>query len=127
MVAPVDAYPLSTQDGKQIRLDVIKPIKLVVVPFSTAAFAALDITTLQVDHIYEISSTQACVLGFGVTPLAAMSSGNNLYLPARVSKVISPPINLMGLSVIGALVGDLYIQEVVSWAGLANPASTIRG
>jgi len=126
MAAPFDAYPFATQTGTQIRPDIIKPVYLTVLPFTLTAMVAVD-TTLAVDKVYQLYATQDCMLGFDATPIGASASGNNLFLPMNTYKLISPNSNLAGLSVLGlTLAGTLYVQEVVTWAGLANPASTRR-
>jgi len=127
MAAPFDSYPFATQQGVQIRPDIIKPVHLVVFPFTLSAMTAIDTTSLAIDKVYQLYATQDCMLGFGAAPVAAVASGNNLFLPKNTYITISPNMSLIGLSALGVTVaGTLYIQEIVTWAGLANPASTRR-
>jgi len=85
-------------------MEAMRPIHLTILPFSATPFAVVD-TTLKLDKMYELYSKVDCILCFDATPIQTVK----------------------GLSVISTVAGELYIQEMVSWAGLNNPSATLRG
>jgi len=126
MPAPIDVYPLATQDGQQIHMEAMRPIHLTILPFSATPFAVVD-TTLKLDKMYELYSKVDCILCFDATPIQTVQGGNCLALRGGMPIVFTPSPLLKGLSVISTVAGELYIQEMVSWAGLNNPSATLRG
>jgi hypothetical protein len=115
-----DLYPLSTQDGNPIPLDIIRPLGVIrlSIPIGTgSSLVALGIPV----PILVLRSTVDCFIRFGT--VASIPSfpmlPDTCYLPANETIVISPA--LTDISVIGdILAGVLTIQFIDQWAGLGK-------
>jgi len=121
MPLPTDSYPLATQDGKQIRLDIIRPIALDSITFLSTVGSAVNTTILTVDGLYELISTSDCIVAFTGIASKTLNKTPALFVPAGVPVKCLPPVGVTSISIIGiTLGGTLYIQELVIFAGLAN-------
>lgn len=118
-MSAVGLYPLSTQDGKAIPLDVIAPSSLV--KFSFVAGVASDVIIPAGYNVCWLFATKACILRLSATDLpVALVDGTPydyaLYVPAQM------PITVMltsgEASLLGLGDGDLYINAVEQWAAL---------
>jgi len=124
MALPDDSYPLATQSGQQIRLDMIRPKLLDHIPFLTASGSAVIATPIEVNGVYILSTDADCIVDFvGVaTKLPVATVAVLVCVGSPVT--ITLPSTATGFSAIGvAANGTLYIQRVIPWAGLANTTS----
>jgi hypothetical protein len=121
MSLPIDAYPLATQDGQQIRLDLVRIVSLDSVAFTSTAGTALNAALLTVDAIYVFFATTDCIIRFNGVASKTLSATPAVLVAAGERVTCLLPIGATGLSVIGISVGGtLYIQQVAAFAGLAN-------
>jgi len=121
MALPIDAYPLSTPNGVQIRLDLVRIEALDSIAFTSTAGSTVNTGVVIPDAIYVFFATSDCIIRFdgvasktlGNTPAVLVASGE------RVTCLL--PVGATGISVIGlSASGTLYIQRVAAFAGLAN-------
>ena len=120
-MAALDAYPVATPDGEQIRLDLVRPEALYKLAFNATAGAAIDAAPFVVNGLYNLYATEDCIIDF-LVPATNTPSGNSaIFLAAgeRVTCVL--PLNATGFSAVGTVnSGDLYIQRLTAWAGLSD-------
>jgi len=118
---PVDAYPIATQDGKQIHLDMVRVLTLHSVTFNITTGTALDTAPFVQDGVFVLYATEDCIVDFvgvAVKPAAGQAA---LFISAgeRVTCMLPPAAT--GFSAIGiSVAGTLYIQQISAFAGLAN-------
>jgi hypothetical protein len=113
-------YPLSSQDGKAIPLDVVKPSSLV--KFNFVAGVAADVTIPAGYLLCWVFATKPCILRLSAVNLpAALVAGTAydkaLYIPQDMplTVVLTPgEASLLGL----AADGELYINAVEQWGAL---------
>ena len=113
-------YPFATQDGQAIPLDILRPSGLVLIAFTDSASVELEVPDDQSVAIFIATST--CAIQFG-SVLPAPLVGSTLYpdtllVPAgqAVASVLSPGLcSVLGLS----SDGQLFVQFIEKWAGLA--------
>jgi len=125
MPLPIDAYPSATQDGRQIELDVVRVATLDYLDFTSTGGSAVATSMLKAATIYSVVATQACIVDFttiaNINPVAAKA----VVLLAGERATIMLPVDATGFSAVGlSSSGRLYIQQLTTWAGLAN-ASTL--
>jgi len=121
MARPADAYPVTTQNGNQIRLDAVSIKALDYIPFNATTGSASDSSMYEVDGLYVLLATADCIVHFtGVatkTPVNAPAA----VLQAGERGTVLLPDTATGFSAIGlATSGTLYIQRLTTWAGLAD-------
>jgi len=121
MSIPVEIYPLSTQDGKSIPLDIISPEGMVYQALTTS-WSTIALTSLYNTAV--IFSTTAALLDITNTAAGTPASGSlntgMLYIPAEtVVTLILPTASIKVRAVTGT--GDLYINGIRRWAALALP------
>jgi len=122
-MSQAETYPLSTENGDQIKLEVVKPLTLTAIPFLTASATTQDTVTLAPEKLYVFYTTQDCIVDFITTATKTPSGNTALLLLSNERGYIMPPDNLIGMSVIGlSSDGTLYVQEIIRWAGLTIPA-----
>ena len=115
-----DIYPFATQDGKAIPLDILKPSGLIL-----HAYTEGSASTLIIPEQYQVGmflATTSCLVCFGeelVKPFVdSIIYENTLLVPS--GNVVSSAIRHPSLSIIGLNEGgQLYIQLIDRWAGLA--------
>jgi len=126
MALPVDAYPLATQDGQQIRLDVVRLIDLTAVVFTSTTGTASDASLIVTDALYVFLASADCIIYFTGVATGSPIKAKAVFAAAgeRVSCML--PAGATGISVVGiGSGGTLYVQTIENWAGLAN-ATTLR-
>jgi len=121
MARPVDSYPITTQDGRQIRLDAVSIKALDTVGFTAAAGSTPTATMLEVDGLYVLVANADCIVHFtGVANKTPVNAPAVLLLAGERATIMLPS-NATGFSAIGlATSGTLYIQRLHTWAGLAD-------
>jgi hypothetical protein len=110
-------YPLSTQDGKAIPLDVVKPASMVSYNFAANTAGAIVIPASY--GLCYVFATQNCILRLSATALpAGLVSGteyqDTFFIPANTLMTIfltGGAAQLLG----GAYAGSLNICSVEQW------------
>lgn len=121
-MAANDLYPLSSQRGDAIPLEIIKPLSLVAYNF--IAVTSGDITIPASYNCCWLYATKDCILAFTVANLpAALVSGteylNTIFIPANspIAIQVTPgEASLLGLNEDGIL----YMNSIQQWAGLVQ-------
>jgi hypothetical protein len=122
--AAKELYPLSTQDGYAIPLDVIYPQGLIKKSIPSSGLASFAVpTTFKIASFY---SLEGCIVQFGNGTLVNPMADGAEYLD---SLLIPPGFMLVAAVTTGAgnwtvesltgIVGTLWIQEVRKWADMA--------
>ena len=111
-------YPFSTQDGKTVPLDIIKPAGLLVQSTALEVASFLMPSYSQVSVIF---SSTACLLRSEVT-IPEIVSGESypdlLFIPADIAMTVALlPDTTYYVKAIETP-GVLYIQGIERWAGL---------
>lgn len=112
-------YPLSTQDGKAIPLDVVKPSTLVKADFVAAT--PLSVTIPADTAICYLFATKACVLRMAAVALpAVLVSGteyaNAIFIPENMPMTLL--LEAGEAYVLGEESGSIYISAVEQWGAL---------
>lgn len=122
MTAPVDLYPLATQEGTSIPLDVIKPKGVISKTFlmSTGSTAV----TLPVGtSLILVRASVNCYIDFTGTaqiPADGIYTADMMFLEAGTTYTVAPPTT--SVSAVGiAEGGSLVIQVLETWAAIAQP------
>jgi len=128
MSVPANLYPFSTQDGKVIPLDIIRPSALVKLS-PTASIAG----PLAIDISYSIGvfmSDVDCLVRFGSTISLPLGAGtiytNVLLVPANTLTVSVIPASPLYYATAGEVAGTLWIQLIAKWAGLGLEKQFVR-
>jgi hypothetical protein len=119
-------YPFSTQDGKAIPLDIVKPLALFPVTINDGAVN--DFTLPEGFELVNIYATMNCILRIGATITAVVNEtelSNSIFVPSDVPMdivMVPGPCAVWGVA--GAA-GTLYITAIQQWGALvqANQAS----
>ena len=117
-----DLYPLSTQDGVPIPLDIIRPygtMRLSIPTGTGLSLVALGVTV----PILILRSTVDCFIRFGTVASVPVGSVllNSLFLPSNETIVVAPSLTSISVIEDGVLgTGKLTIQLVEQWAGLGR-------
>ena len=121
MTAPAGLYPLSTSRGDSIPLDVIKPVALTLLSFSTAT--STSCTLPAGTEITALFATEDCIVRLSVDFPEPFVNGtfysDSLFIPAGtvVSCLLSPGLlYVRGLS----SSGSIAIQTVQKWAAVGS-------
>lgn len=124
MNMPAGIYPFSTQDGKAIPLDIIKPKGLISCAYTNGVVAHCVIPPD--GSVGVLTSSFPCILRFGavdmpVPPVDGVYYPDAVYIPA--GGIITVALTPGPVSVVGAATksGVLYIQLIEQWAGLGLP------
>ena len=121
MARPVDAYPVTTQNGNQIRLDAVSIKALDSIAFDANTGSALDTSMFEVDGLYVLLSNADCIVDFTSVATKTPINAKAVILQASERATIMLPATATGFSAIGlSAAGTLYIQRLTTWAGLAD-------
>lgn len=130
-MAASDLYPLSSDRGTAIPLEIVRPKNLVMFSFGAGAEAAITIPALY--NICWLYATKDCILktnnNNNAFPAALVSGTNypdSFFIPASIPMIVqlTPGFGrLLGL----ADAGNLYINDVQQWAGIALSKQTSMG
>lgn len=119
-MATQNRYPLSTPDGKAIPLDLVKPLGVLRLPFTSASYNAQSISAIYQDKIFTAYSSEDCYLSFAASPTTVVDNTvapDILFVPAGV--MIAFTTNSLYLAAQGVSAsGTVHIQVVDIWAGL---------
>jgi len=121
MALPVDAYPVTTQDGQQIRMDIVRILALDSISFNSTTGTAVATSMLVPDALYVLYSNADCIVRFDGVASKTLSNTPAVLAAAgeRVSCLL--PFGATGFSAIGlSTAGTVYVQRVAAFAGLAN-------
>ena len=126
MAQPDDLYPFSTQDGKAIPNDVVKP--LATVSFAINAGASNNIVIPDGYTLVWVYATKHCLLKIGANDLpapliAGTSYANTTFIPAESPMVLLVSAGAADLQGVGTA-GTLYMMSIVQWAGLHQVKQT---
>ena len=123
----VDVYPFSTQDGKAIPLDILKPAWLFLHGFSPDASTSLTLSDANLIGVF--ISSESVIISFDAaldSPLVAgMSLPKALYVPKGVIVTSVIPSQQLHARAVDTA-GTLYIQLIEKWAGLALAKQYVR-
>ena len=117
-MSDLEIYPFSTQDGKAIPLDILKPSHLFHISFTTTSSS---ITLPEGAQVAMFMATVGAIVSFGAAVSFAGGSwnqANSLYVPKDIivsSTVKDSTIHVRGVE--GS--GSLWVQIIEKWAGLA--------
>lgn len=124
MALPNDLNLNSTQDGTQIRLDMLRVDKLDALTFDAVAGSALVSTMFSLDFLYVLVATEDCIVDFSNVAVKLPSNRDAVVLQAGERATIMLPPTATGFSVVGlASPGTLYIQRFTPWSGLGDGTS----
>lgn len=126
-MAANDLYPFSTQDGKAVPLEIVKPLSLVTWTTVANTPKAIVIPAGAAAWVY---STKDIVLSFEDTALpAALVQGivypNAIFIPAltpMVIELIAGPAYLLSVEV-----ATFYLNVITQYAALAQVRQTTIG
>lgn len=115
-----ESYPLTTQDGQAIPLDVINPSGLIYQDASTSAWADITIPAGMTLATFKASEDTLVDLTGTMTVATAVATHypSMLFVPKGfvVASVVAPgPIKVRALSA----ASRIYIQGIYRWASLA--------
>lgn len=120
-----EQYPLSTQDGDSIPLDVIRPVGMVFQTFVAGSWTA--VTLPAGTDLVTIKADEDCYLDLLGTKTTALAAGTYyasvLYIPKGfvvTAQLAAGAIKVWGI----ATTGNIYIQLVGRWATLSLPRQT---
>lgn len=126
MTAPDQLYPLSTQDGKAIPLDVARPLGLFPVAFTDGVVS--DFTLPDEYNIVSVYATAACILRIGSTIAAVANEteiADAIYIAADTHYDII--ITSGACAVWGLGAGTIYITSLQQWGALLQSNQTQVG
>ena len=116
---PSEQYPFATQDGKAIPLDILKPLGLLILPFTTDAVASISLP--ESSAVAMMIASEACLISFDHS-LVTVPTNEFLskVLLVPYNNVVSCSIPSLDIKVRGVDAnGTLYVQLIEKWAGLA--------
>lgn len=119
MTTTTQRYPHATPEGVPIPLDVIKPYGTIRKAFTTAVSSVVTIAA-NVD-VASFLTTEDCFVCFGGTAALGadgVTQANAIFIPkgGRITcAVISTTFTVIGVTASG----NLYVQLIDKWAGLA--------
>lgn len=116
-------YPLSTATGSPIPLDVVKPLALIIVPYSTASTPyTVTIPEIYKDKLLLLSSTAPCLISTngGFPAIAENTVLTGVLLLQDYSEMVIVA-NSLSIAVMGykTNVGTLTIQVLDTWSIVA--------
>lgn len=123
-----EQYPLTTQDGKAIPLDIIKPSGLIFQDVTALAWSSLTIPSgMDLAMFRATEDIFVDLNGVQTIPLPVATFHNSVLLVPK-GFVVASTINAGTLRAIGvSKAGRIYIQGIQKWAALSFPrqSSTI--
>lgn len=120
-------YPMSTQDGQAIPLDILRPHSLLSLTIATGiSSAAIQIPTNV--EVFSLLSECDAILQFGASNVVAtdLTTGvlknDAIYIPKDMVIFLSPPIDVTHFAIIPRLTqsGVAIIQFLESWNSLST-------
>lgn len=116
-------YPLSTQDGKAIPLDIVKPKGLAFFNIPVTGSLAVDAIIPTGYKVCWLYATQDCIIKFSAVNLPVpLVEGTNyedaVFIPAQTPIVIAVTEGEASLVGLGDSAGILYINHVEQWAAM---------
>jgi hypothetical protein len=126
MGIPSEIYPFSTQDGKAIPLDIIKPAFLIKKSFSTTSSS---FTIAEGMRVATVMATAGCLLRFeeDIPVLVdGIAYASTALIPPNTIVTIALKSGLAYVQSLTSEAGTLYIQVIEKWAGLALDNQYIR-
>lgn len=125
---PKEVYPLSTQDGDAIPLDVIRPLGVLVQAFVAGTGETIALPTGY--PVVVIHADKACFIGFDADPADLVDGAflaDILYIPEASTITVSVPEGTTNISIMGqAEAGVAVIQMVQQWASISLQTQTVR-
>lgn len=122
MTTPAGIYPFSTQDGKVIPLDIIKPLGIIVCAFEAAGGIVATSVIPGGSVVGVLTSDADCFVQFGLPSLPSALVNNTLYLDTvfiLANAVVTVTLPPGAISIVGrAKAGSLVIQIIDQWVGL---------
>lgn len=118
--AAPELYPFSTQDGKAVPAEIIRPKKLIWWPLLTAVNKAIVIPDgMMTAYIF---STATCVLKVGGTAFASFLAGTEytdaMLIPADTVVTVSLAPGDAFIWPLAA--GTIYLSAIEQWAALSQ-------
>ena len=126
MSSTTKRYPLSTPDGKPIPLDVVKPVGLVVLPFTAVVSAAIAVPSD--NEIISFYATEDCYIQFGgvaAVPASGVYTANMLLVKKSFRLTVAPPSATFTVISAGTN-GTLQAQFIDKWASVVLATQTAR-
>lgn len=125
---PIGIYPLSTQDGRDIPLDIIKPLSLILYDLVANAIKTINVpTTVKLTYIY---SRVDCIIKFNSTLLPYPMLQDTIYTDAMFIPAATP-VSVVVNSGVGSILplasGRIYLSFVEQWASLSQPIQSNIG
>ena len=123
-----EQYPLTTQDGTAIPLDIIRPLGLIYQTVSSSGWTTMTIPAGM--ELAMFKASEDCYVDLtgtvAVAPVAGTHYPSMLFVPRGfiVSSTVAPgTIKVRSVSV----AGQIFIQGIQKWAALSLPrqASTL--
>lgn len=125
MANPSDQYPQATHDNQQIRLDSVRVLKLTAQDIPITTGSALNAAPLVTDAMYILVATENCIVDFTAVATLTPNLADAVLLLAGERATVMLPVGATGFSTIAlTAAGTLYIQQIETWAGLANDLTT---
>lgn len=125
---PAGIYPLSTQDGRDIPFDIIKPLSLIFYTLAANVVKTINIpTTVKLAYVY---SRVDCLVRFNATALPYPVVQDTVYSDA-IFIPAATPVSVVVNSGVGSILpftsGNIYISFVEQWASLSQPIQSNVG
>ena len=128
MTTPSDLYPLSTIDGKEVPLEVIKPIGIMIASFSSSPSSPVAIP--DASKLIGISSTEDCFVLFANATISVPANNTYvsgvLFVPADTIITVIPSAAYYSVVSASSNNGTLTLQFLETWHGLALPTQFVR-
>ena len=120
-MAASQIYPLATQDGKAVPLDVAEPIALIYYPL--VANTKKDITIPGGWTFMYVFSTCNCVLSTNDTDLPntlvdGTTYNDAIFIPANTPVIITTVAGAGSISPLAN--GNIYLNKIEKWAALVQ-------
>lgn len=127
-MATANRYPLSSPEGQAIPLDVVKPLGVIRLPFTSASYNSQVLSSAYQDKLLMLSSSADCYLDSNAVAVPIVDnivSANNVHVPAGTLVIVV--INSVHLNVIGVSAsGSLHVQILDTWSKVAIEAQISR-
>ncbi len=117
MTIPNELYPFSTQDGKAIPLEIVRPLAFVFVALSTSYGSVVLNNKFNLAALFASVDCVMDTTGLETTLVAGTTYNGMLFIPANtVVMAALPTITAKVRSI--ADDGQLFIQGVQQWSAL---------
>lgn len=121
MPTPVELYPFSTQDGKNIPLDIVKPLGTILFSMTTSFAACVLPAKYNLSALFSTVAVYIDLTGTAVSaPVSGVDNIGWLYLPANTVLIAELPTITAKIRAVSAS-GDLYITALQKYAALGLP------